>query len=82
MQIRPDRSRALFGVLEQLGFEAAGLTEETRFREDLEVDSTELVEISVAVEQRLGVTVDPAAFSALTTVGELLVLIESSDVPM
>ncbi len=80
MGVHTDRRSTLLAVLQELGFEADDLADTSRFREDLAIDSTELVEISVALERRMLVTIDSAALWSLATVGELVQLVESSSV--
>jgi len=67
----------LRGLLEQLGFDLDGLHDGVRLREDLEIDSTELTEIAVAIERRRSTRVDAARFQALKTFGELVEFVES-----
>jgi acyl carrier protein len=78
MGIRTDRRAELVAALQELGFEPHDLADGSRFREDLAIDSTELVEISVAVERRMLVTIDSTALWSLKTVGDLVELVESS----
>jgi len=68
---------AVLAVLADIGLEVGSLTDDTRFRDELDVDSTELVEISVAVERRLGVTISSSDFVELDTVGDLVRLVSS-----
>lgn len=72
------RRDELLGVLQALGFEPTELTDDARFREDLAIDSTELVEISVAVEQKMLVSIDSETLWSLKTVGDLAKLVGSS----
>jgi acyl carrier protein len=48
---------ALAGSLAGLGIEAAAIGPEVRLREDLELDSTEMVQVSLDLTRRLGVRV-------------------------
>lgn len=73
-----ERRDQLLLLLKDLGFEPSELTDDTRFKEDLSIDSTELVEISVAVERKMLVPIDSKTLWSLTTVGDLVELIESS----
>jgi len=68
---------AVLAVLADIGLEVDSLTDDTRFRDELDVDSTELVEISVAVERKLGVTISSSDFVELDTVGDLVRLVSS-----
>jgi acyl carrier protein len=73
-----ERRDQLLSLLQELGFEPSELTDDARFREDLSIDSTELVEISVAVEQKMLVPIDSETLWSLSTVGDLVELVESS----
>ena len=44
-------------TLGELGFPAAEVTDETRLKADLELDSTELVQIELEIKRRLSVDV-------------------------
>lgn len=68
----------ILSVFEELKVSTAGVDDDTRLREDLELDSTELVEIGVAVERRLPLDVDTAVFPALITFGEMVAFIEEA----
>ncbi len=72
------RRDQLLSLLKDLGFEQSELTDGARFKEDLSIDSTELVEISVAVERTMLVPIDSKTLWSLTTVGDLVELVESS----
>jgi acyl carrier protein len=72
------RRDELLAVLQGLGFERAELRDDARFREDLAIDSTELVEISVAVEQKMLVCIDSETLWSLKTVGDLATAVDSS----
>jgi acyl carrier protein len=54
---------ALAGSLAELGIEAAAIGPEARLREDLELDSTEMVQVSLDLTRRLGfrVRLEPKA---------------------
>ncbi|MFE0190358.1 MULTISPECIES: acyl carrier protein [unclassified Streptomyces] len=47
---------ALSGVLER---DVPGVSEETRFFDDLHLDSTSILELLMALEEEVGFTVDP-----------------------
>ena len=76
MDVRP----ALMGLFAELGFDPAGIGNDTRLREDLEIDSTELVEIAVAIERRVPVSIDTGRFQALATFGEMVDFVQSAPV--
>ena len=58
-----DREQTLLTVRDGLSHvlerDVTGLTEETRFFEDLHLDSTSILELLLALEHSLGFTVDP-----------------------
>ncbi|MEV0526178.1 acyl carrier protein [Streptomyces sp. NPDC050439] len=59
-------------VMRGAGFEGEELTDDRRLAEDLDIDSTELVEIVVALEQHFGVSIDADAEGGFRTVGDLV----------
>jgi acyl carrier protein len=67
-----DMRAELVEVLEDLGFDPDGLVDDTRLRDDLEVDSTEMTEIAVVLERRMLVKIDAAHFQTLKTFGDLV----------
>jgi len=64
-------------VFKELGFEDE-LLDSTRLREDLEMDSTALVQLAMALEKRLAITIDIGNFQALGTFGELIEFLDSA----
>jgi len=50
-------AEALAGSLAELGIDASAIKPEVRLREDLELDSTEMVQVSLDLTRRLGVRV-------------------------
>jgi acyl carrier protein len=50
-------AEALACSLAELGIDAAAIKPEVRLREDLELDSTEMVQVSLDLTRRLGVRV-------------------------
>ncbi|WP_371526496.1 acyl carrier protein [Streptomyces sp. NBC_01283] len=63
-------------VLRGAGFESEELTDDQRLAEDLDIDSTELVEIVVALEQHFGVSIDADAEGGFRTLGDLVDCVE------
>lgn len=57
---------------DQLGIDTAGITEETRFKEDLEVDSLDLFEVVMAFEEEFNVEIPSEDLEGLTTVGAVI----------
>ena len=59
-------------VVDLLGVEPEKVTREARFREDLEADSLDLVELIMEFEERFGETVSDEDAQQLTTVGQVV----------
>ncbi|MGH9150019.1 MAG: acyl carrier protein [Acidimicrobiales bacterium] len=57
---------------EVLGVEPAEVTREARFKEDLKADSLDLVELVMALEERLDITVPEEDLEEVETVGDAL----------
>jgi len=62
----------LADVFRELKIDPTGIEPDSRLREDLEIDSTELVEIAVALEKRLSISIDTDDFLALKTFGDMI----------
>jgi acyl carrier protein len=76
-----DRSEAL-GVLtecavEVLHVDATAVTEDARFKEDLDADSLALIEFVMALEEKLDISVPEEDLDGVTTVGQALDLVLS-----
>jgi acyl carrier protein len=65
-------------ILVDFGIDRGSVTTEARFRTDLDVDSTDLVAIGMAVEKRMPFPVDTTPFPALESVAEMVALIEEA----
>ena len=59
-------------VAEQLGVDESQVTNEASFMDDLGADSLELVEITMALEERFNLTVPDDEADRLKTVGDVL----------
>jgi len=59
-------------VVDLLGVEPEKVTREARFREDLEADSLDLVELIMEFEERFGETVSDEDAQQLRTVGQVV----------
>ncbi|GAA3155474.1 acyl carrier protein [Streptomyces rameus] len=59
-------------LCERLGLLPDEITREARLREDLGMDSLDLVELVTILEEHLGTPVDDDAAQRLTTVGEVV----------
>ena len=64
-------------IEEQLNLENVEITEATRFKEDLEVDSLDLFELVMAFEEEYGVEIPSEDLEKITTVGAVIEYIES-----
>ena len=56
-------------IVELLGVDAAKVTPEARFREDLEADSLDLVELIMAFEEKFNEEIPDEDAQKITTVG-------------
>ena len=63
-------------LVELLGVEESKVTPEAKFREDLEADSLDLVELIMAFEEKFGGEISDEDAQKITTVGELMAYIE------
>ncbi len=57
-------------IVEQLGVDPAKITMEARFREDLEADSLDLVELIMAFEDEFGGEISDDEAQKIKTVGQ------------
>ena len=57
-------------IVDLLGVDASKVTPEARFREDLEADSLDLVELIMAFEDKFGGTIADDVAQKITTVGQ------------
>lgn len=62
---------------EKLDMDAGKITEETSFKEDLQIDSLDLFELVMGLEEEFGVEIPSEDLEELTTVGEVISYIES-----
>lgn len=59
-------------IEEQLNLENVEITKETRFKEDLEVDSLDLFELVMAFEEEYGIEIPSEELENITTVGAVI----------
>ena len=64
-----------------LAVEPEDITEDSLFDEDLGADSLDLVELAMAVEDNLDVTLDEDELEGVTSVGQILGLVRLKLVP-
>lgn len=64
-------------IVDLLGSDEAKITPEARFREDLEADSLDLVELIMAFEDKFGAEISDEDAQGITTVGEAVKYIDS-----
>lgn len=64
-------------IVDRLGVDAGKVTPEARFREDLEADSLDLVELIMAFEENFGGEISDEDAQKITTVGEAVAYIET-----
>jgi acyl carrier protein len=64
-------------IVDLLGADEEKVTPEARFREDLEADSLDLVELIMAFEDKFGGEISDEDAQKITTVGEAVTYIET-----
>ncbi|HBG74527.1 MAG: acyl carrier protein [Chloroflexi bacterium GWB2_49_20] len=64
-------------IVDLLGSDEAKITMEARFREDLEADSLDLVELIMAFEDKFGSEISDDDAQKITTVGEAVKYIDA-----
>lgn len=63
-------------VKDLLGVDESKITPEARFREDLEADSLDLVELIMAFEDKFGAEISDEDAQKITTIGEAVKYID------
>ncbi len=64
-------------IIELLGAAPEKITPEARFREDLEADSLDLVELIMAFEEKFGGEISDEDAQKITTVGEAVTYLDA-----
>ncbi|MCK5646575.1 MAG: acyl carrier protein [Anaerolineales bacterium] len=64
-------------IVELLGVEESKITPEARFKEELEADSLDLVELIMAFEEKFGGEISDEDAQKITTVGEVVTYIDT-----
>lgn len=67
-------------IEEQLNIEGVEITEETRFKEDLDADSLDLFEMVDAFQEEYGVEIPPEDLEQITTVGSIIKYLQDKGV--
>ena len=65
-------------IVDLLGTEESKVTLDARFREDLEADSLDLVELIMAFEEKFGGEISDEDAQKITTVGQAVEYIDSN----
>lgn len=63
-------------IVELLGVDAGKVVQEAKFREDLEADSLDLVELIMAFEEKFGGEISDEDAQTITSVGEAVAYID------
>ncbi len=78
METRDGTSRGLvLDVLRDMEIDTTGVDAGTRLREDLSIDSTELIELAITLERQAGVRVETDDILAARTVEDLVALVDA-----
>jgi acyl carrier protein len=64
-------------IVELLGVDPSKVTSEAKFREDLEADSLDLVELIMAFEEKFGGEISDEDAQKITSVGEAVTYIDT-----
>lgn len=63
-------------IREQLNLDDVEINEETSFKDDLGVDSLDLLELVMAFEEEYNIELDPEELEGITTVGDIVEFIK------
>ncbi|HRE49301.1 MAG TPA: acyl carrier protein [Aggregatilineales bacterium] len=75
MATTEDRVRDI--IVELLGVDAAKIVPAAKFKEDLEADSLDLVELIMKIEEEFGGEISDEEAQKITTVGEAITYIDT-----
>jgi acyl carrier protein len=64
-------------IVDQLGVDEQKVTMESSFRDDLDADSLDLVELIMAFEEQFGGEISDEEAQTITTVGEAVAFLEA-----
>ena len=77
----PTKSRSMEAltelICEHLGVDESEISAATNFADDLGADSLDVAEIAIAVEDRLGITIDDAELERIRTVGQAVEMLDA-----
>lgn len=74
------KDRILEIIAEQFHVNVEDLEEDTNFVDDLNVDSIELLELVMAIEDELDIELDDEILENITTVGDVLDFIDEKNI--
>lgn len=63
-------------IREQLNIEDIDITEDTSFKDDLGVDSLDLLELVMAFEEEYNIELNPEELEGISTVGDIMEFIK------
>jgi len=63
-------------IIDKLGVDPSRVISQAKLREDLEADSLDLIELTMAIEQSFGIEVSDVEAQKVTTVGDAINLTE------
>ncbi len=67
-------------IADQLNVDAASVTPESKFKEDLEADSLDLFELVMALEEEYGVEIPSEDLESILTVQDVITYLENKGV--
>lgn len=67
-------------MVDRLGLQPEEITRTARFKEDLELDSLDMVEMVTILEEQLGITMDDSMAETLTTLGAVVDFVRGAHV--
>jgi acyl carrier protein len=73
--IKEDAAIKLFALLHNYGIEKGQITQESHFMKDLGLDSLDISELLLNVEQKFDITINEEEWSNISTYSDLLSLI-------
>jgi acyl carrier protein len=72
------KARVIKLVADKMDVDAAGITEETHFIDDLQSDSLDMAELVIDLEETFDVTISDEDAQTIETVGQAIVFIEAN----